>query len=750
MTFKKTIQIFVVFIALLSTNVFAENEINIPQLNKQFDTLTIKLASQELDVLEIEKALLKLDDWNDITKKCISFNKAELKKVNEQLSSIQGDIRSKHIQYLNQKKKQIKGQLTECEVLSIRIEDAITSFQNVLNKKSITQLSRKSMPLWSLIRMQKFNGHKAPQSKINITSFKKTINLFTIIISATLLVALLLISIYVQKLIRFILNKSSEPTIITALLTSLHKYAYPLIVFGGFAFVFHIRYQTLAEPLTLLFYQLFLFIILCTIIQFLIVPPEQQSSPLNIQKEKGQRVFYRFILLLVIAFLGFWMKPLLIFFNISPYTIRTVDISMVTLAGLVIAWLGIAISHMRVVNLSSQIVSKLLRLAFILFTLTCIILEWVGYHNFAVYLMRGIFSSLIILLLYWGINYVIKFIFANIDLWFPGIRKTLALKQHRIFIELRLFEILAFILLFYAFILSLGNVWGNAAAVDKINKAFIKLPLLSNFSISPARILFAIFIYAIISIFVRWIAASISRNYTKSGEQEKQVALSSLTLYTGLSVTLIIALLIAGANFTGLAIIAGALSVGVGLGLQNIVNNFFSGIILLLEKPIKAGDRINVGDIEGFVKKVRLRSTQITTLAREDVIVPNSELISKEVTNYMFRDRLFRITCQVGVIYGSDIDKVKKILIDIAHTHPNILKDPPNEPVVLFKAFGDSSLQFELWCITTDVNKKYHILSELNFAINKEFNKHGIVIAFPQRDIHIRSDFREPPVTSLE
>ncbi len=243
----------------------------------------------------------------------------------------------------------------------------------------------------------------------------------------------------------------------------------------------------------------------------------------------------------------------------------------------------------------------------------------------------------------------------------------------------------------------------------------------------------------IMPLFLFMVGASMSFSFRRKKAAGESLLFVYAHIFRRFFILYLLGLLIAGVDFTGLAIIAGALSVGIGLGMQTIANNIVSGIILLLEKPIKPGDRVIVGDTEGFVKKVRLRSTQITTLAREDVIVPNAELIANKVTNFMFRDKHWRVTCQVGVAYGSNVELIREKLLEVAANHEDVLQGGANKPVVMFKQFGDSSLVFELWCIIRDVNKKYYIASDLHFEIDKIFRENSITIAFPQRDLHIKN-----------
>jgi potassium efflux system protein len=221
------------------------------------------------------------------------------------------------------------------------------------------------------------------------------------------------------------------------------------------------------------------------------------------------------------------------------------------------------------------------------------------------------------------------------------------------------------------------------------------------------------------------------------GAREAMVAIIS---YLGIAIAVVVALGVAGMEFSNLAIIAGALSVGIGFGLQNIVNNFVSGLILLFERPIKTGDWVVVGSTEGYVRRISIRSTQIQTFDRADVIVPNSELISSQVTNWMLYDQRGRVRIPIGVAYGSDTQLVKEILLRLASEHPLVVKDKSSpEPFVLFRDFGDSSLDFELRCFIQNIDKRLTVISDLNFAIDQAFRENGIEIPFPQRDLHVRN-----------
>lgn len=237
---------------------------------------------------------------------------------------------------------------------------------------------------------------------------------------------------------------------------------------------------------------------------------------------------------------------------------------------------------------------------------------------------------------------------------------------------------------------------------------------------------------------VRFIQHFIRRRILQHTRMDSGIrdSLTTFIGYAGLVIAVVIAVTTAGIDLTGLALVAGALSVGVGFGLQSIVNNFVSGLILLAERPIKVGDWVQVGNHEGIVQSISVRSTEIKTFSRASVIVPNSELISSPVVNWMHKDRSGRIEIPVGVAYGSDTEIVREVLFRCAEEHRTIVQNP--EPQVLFMEFGDSALLFELRCYVADIDRRLITTSELRFAIDKAFREAGISIPFPQRDLHIK------------
>ena len=199
-----------------------------------------------------------------------------------------------------------------------------------------------------------------------------------------------------------------------------------------------------------------------------------------------------------------------------------------------------------------------------------------------------------------------------------------------------------------------------------------------------------------------------------------------------------------GVDLTKIAILAGAIGVGVGFGLQNIVNNFVSGLILLFERTIKVGDYIELpSGVTGEVRDINIRSTVVTTNDNVDIVVPNSELVSGSVTNWTMRESVRRVRVPFGVAYGSDKEKVKAAALEAASAVGHTLQSDERRAEVWLTGFGESSLDFELvvWLKPEAVKRPARIVAEYNWEIETALAKHGLEIPFPQRDIHVRSAF---------
>ena len=247
----------------------------------------------------------------------------------------------------------------------------------------------------------------------------------------------------------------------------------------------------------------------------------------------------------------------------------------------------------------------------------------------------------------------------------------------------------------------------------------------------------------ILSKYVQWV---LRRQVLQAFQiaEHTQFILLRLLHFSLIIIGVIISLSTIGMSFTSLAIIFGGLSIGIGFGLQNIASNLISGFILIFERPIKIGDLVEIMDVNifGRVGSINLRSTIIIALDEKEVIVPNSQLITESVHNLTHYNNRYRLQVSVGVSYSSDVALVKKLLLEVAHAHPEIIKEPNpalenvTAPFVRFTDFGESSLDFELLAWIPDCFQRFDVASDLHFMIWEKFKEHSIKIPFPQRDVH--------------
>lgn len=217
-----------------------------------------------------------------------------------------------------------------------------------------------------------------------------------------------------------------------------------------------------------------------------------------------------------------------------------------------------------------------------------------------------------------------------------------------------------------------------------------------------------------------------------------QYAVAKIAGYVIIVLGFYIALQAVGIDLSSLAIIAGAVGVGLGFGLQNIINNFVSGLIILAERPVAIGDRVEVGGVAGQVTKISLRSTTVVTNDNISIIVPNANFISDVVTNWSHSDPKVRFRVPFGVAYGTDLEQLRRLMLEVAAGHPKALKEP--KPDLFFTGFGESSLDFELVVWSDEMTfSPRRFRSDLYYAIERKLRDHHIEIPFPQRDLHLRS-----------
>lgn len=379
-----------------------------------------------------------------------------------------------------------------------------------------------------------------------------------------------------------------------------------------------------------------------------------------------------------------------------------------------------------------------------LILLAVFVVEVFGYSEFAFFLFESSLTTIYFLVMAWILMVMARGLLELAvgssllqEIWF--VRENTAVVVRRIALLTNLF----IIFLLVCYVLATWRVFGSP------NLAIHAL-LTAGFKVGSLRITVGLVVIALACIYGSILAsyglqAVLTQTVFSQKDLERgvRIAISRLIHYSFFVVGFILALVALGLKLTNITIIGGALGVGIGFGLQGIVNNFVSGLILLFERPIKIGDFITIGNQWGEIKEIGLRATVVQTFDRSNIVVPNSDLVSNAVTNWTLYDRFMRLIVPVGVAYGSDMALVTENLMECAETNSKVMRMP--EPQILFRRFGESSLEFELRVWISNLGERLVVESELHHEIDRRFRQAGIEIAFPQRDLHIRSGEESPP-----
>lgn len=359
-----------------------------------------------------------------------------------------------------------------------------------------------------------------------------------------------------------------------------------------------------------------------------------------------------------------------------------------------------------------------------------------GYPELSAYILNRIILTAIILCAFLIIHRLLSEVMKRILLlgfWgktFKIRRKVLSKVNFGLGLVLN--PLIALLFIFVAL-----NLWGLSGSFI----IHVAKKILFGFKVGGIQISLIAIILGIVVFFGSLAAVKFAKNHLTNNVFAKlnmdegiKHSLSSGIGFVGFIISILLAITVMGADLTNLAVIAGALSVGIGFGLQNIINNFVSGIIILFERPFKVGDWVILDNQEGTIKQINIRSTELETFNRTSVIIPNATLLSSSIMNLTHGNNWTRQAIKVGVAYGSDVKKVTEILLECAKNNKKVLKNPA--PYVLFQDFGPSSLDFELRCYSSNIWNGWDIPSDLRYEINKRFVEEKIEIPFQQLVIH--------------
>lgn len=736
-------------------------QFDVRKANARLDALTIRLSTEPLNIKHLDAAVRELIDLQKEAKSCVEDTEKEYNDVNKKISELdQADTPntlSADEKYLTDKKQTLSVRLSECRLFVLRSGEAITAFSETIQKHVTSELLRADATIWKKFFespasfkefREHFDGHLFYINS-GITRFS--------VINTLSLIALIFIALFLGAALRDYVQEEASPAeegkkkftkrISTASSIIFTRNIQFFLVLS-FIFIWLSVASLSLRPTNYFMHltnALLAYLFFTAIAGFFFRPDKGVAGVFELPELAARTLMFRLKSVAAISVVGYVGYIILRDQSIPQpllSLLRSIFITVLSINLIAVIW---SLNRLPKLIYHHTVLRHILTVFLGLILISIFLFEWFGYHHLVDHILYAISLSLVCSLAAW---FLLKALIVAIDAlqdsskpWQQHLHYHLGLRRHETLTELIWIRIVIYLFVWSAYIIFLLRIWGLSQAdfrnlLDSISSGFT----VANIQIIPSRIIFAFLLFPAVLLITRLARARLMQLSTVQLDRGAKEALSTIMGYAGFTLAVVVAMLLAGVNFTGLAIIAGALSVGIGFGLQNIVNNFVSGLVLLIERPIKIGDRIIVGGTEGFVRKISIRSTQIKTMSRSDVIVPNSELISAQVTNLMFKDYNTRIVVKVGVAYNSDVELVEKIIYKVADEHPEVIHDDEaNKPLVLFTAFGDNALNFELWCVIKDVNKKYLVPSEMNFALNKEFKKHKIDIPYPQHDLHIRN-----------
>ena len=756
--FKHIIVISLLFFVTALSVVHADQNETLESLSNQIKSINYKLDRGNYDQEDLAK-------WTKITIKlsseasvCVTDNEAKIKKIQESLDGLgekvkdEADDVTKQRNNLQKEKEQLDKSLAQCNLFkqnsdkaSEHISLAEKSYfkeKYLIRGPHIYTLAIEYLknPFELIADSGTFFWKHAGVQELNAT---EGIMILAVVFLMVLIGSWIRRALFkLERIIEW--HDDFSEHFAQAALTTFAQYLPWLLGASTAALILYFVTRDISPTpfITTLAVVLLIYLAFVTTVRFIFSPVKPAQTFFDFTPGIAIKLSRRLRILAVLTFFGY-MAFYTVFSESIPELNRLLlrDIfSLLFVLNLI--WLFmVLVRSPKLENIRWLLIFLIIVFAFSL------IAEWYGYRNLGLHSRRSILLSFILLAVFMTISKLLRDLFNAMDDgthdWCKRLHEKLGVEDKKTLPGLVWIRLLTTILIWGGFAYILLSSWDQSGAIiEHLRNYLVNGFTIVEFRIVPSKIILSILFFALIILSTGWIKSQLENNWLPKTTIDRggREAVVTITGYIMFIIAALVALSVAGFDFSNIAIIAGALSVGIGFGLQNIVNNFVSGLILLFERPVRKGDWIQVGTTEGYVQDIRIRSTRILTFDRSDVIVPNSELIANQVTNFMLDDIRGRAIISVGVAYGSDTEKVKYILSQIAEENELVVKDGTSpRPLVLFRGFGDSSLDFELRVHLYDVDRRLSTISNINFAIDKAFRDEGIEIPFPQRDVHVKT-----------
>jgi len=741
-----------------ATLVHADENKALETLSKQIKTINHKLERGNFDHEDLAKwtkTAIKLSSEAEL---CIADNDAKIEKIQKSLDGLGEKVKdetkavSQQREQLQKEKEKLDKILAQCNLYKQNSDKA--SEQISLAEKSYFKEKYfiRGPHIYTLVVEYLKNPFELIADSGTFL-WKHTglqaLDRTDAVIDTSIVILMVLIGIWTRKSLRKLegsiqwIDDFAE-NFLRAALTTFAQYAPWLFGASAIALILYLTTRDISPMpfITTLAIGFLIYLAFIVAVQFIFSPVKPAHVFIDFTPGIPEKLSRRLHILALLTFVGY-----MAFYTVFSESIP--ELNRLLLRDVFSLLIVLNLIWLFAVLISSPKLAKFRWLFIVLIIIFALSLmaEWAGYRNIGLAGRRYIFLMFVIFSVFIAVSKIFEDLFNAMDdgtyAWTRRLHERLGVEEGRTLPGLVWLRLLTTIIIWggFAYIL-LSSIDQSGAIIQHTRNYLVNGFTIGEFRIVPSRILLSLLFFALIILSTGAIKRQLENNWLPKTSMERggREAVVTITGYVMFVLAALVALSVAGFNFSNIAIIAGALSVGIGFGLQNIVNNFVSGLILLFERPIRKGDWIMVGTTEGYVKDIRIRSTRIITFDRSDVIVPNSELISNQVTNFMLDDIRGRAIVRVGVAYGSDTEKVRYILTQVAEENELVVKDGTSpKPMVLFRGFGDSSLDFELRVHLYDVDRRLSTISNLNFAIDKAFREEGIEIPFPQRDVHVKT-----------
>jgi small-conductance mechanosensitive channel len=756
MNFIKHIVITLLLFTAAAFVAHADEESQLEKLSSQIKTITNKLDRGEFDQEDLAKwtrVAIKISSEASV---CIADNETKIKKLQVSIDGLGEKVKdeaaevTKQRNSLQKEKEQLDKALAKCnlynqtgEIASEKIKLASESYFKekylVRGPHIYTLVVAYIENPFELITESGtfFWGHAGVQELDTTDAL-----IFFAIVILTVLTGLWIRRVLLKLGHRIEWQDDFPEQFAQAALTTLAQYLPWLFGASSAALILYIVTRDISPTpfIATLTLGLLIYLAFITLIRFIFSPVKPAQTFFDFTPGIAEKLSRRLHILALLSFLGY-----MAFYTVFSENIP--ELNRLLLRDIFSLLFVLNLIWLFTVLISSPKLEKLRWLFIILIIVFALslITEWAGFRNLGLIGRRTILLTFIVFAAFLTSSKLLRDLFDAMDDgtydWCKRLHEKLGVVDKKTLPGLVWIRLATSITLWGGFgYILLSSLDQTGAIIEHTRNYLVNGFQIGEFRIVPSKLLFSLLFFALIIISTGWIKRQLEYNWLPKTSMDRggREAVVTITGYIMLVIAALVALSVAGFDFSNIAIIAGALSVGIGFGLQNIVNNFVSGLILLFERPVRKGDWIQVGTTEGYVQDIRIRSTRILTFDRSDVIVPNSELISNQVTNFMLGDIRGRAIVRVGVAYGSDTEKVRYILMQVAEENELVVKDGTSpRPMVLFRGFGDSSLDFELRVHLYDVDRRLSTISDINFAIDRAFREEGIVIPFPQRDVHV-------------